>query len=107
MPVQLGLWQFMSHTGKNYGLERNFWHEDRRDVVKSTDAALRYLDTLQEMFDGDWLLVMAAYNVGEHRVLLEIKKNLKRNKSTNFSALKLPYQTRHHVPKIDRNQEHH
>ena len=62
----LGAWQFISSTGKNYGLNQNWWYDGRRDVWASTDAALDYLGTMAEMFDGDWLLALAGYNSGEN-----------------------------------------
>jgi len=59
-----GLWQFIPGTGKMYGLKQDWWYDGRRDVVESTQAALNYLDYLQQRFDGDWLLAIAAYNSG-------------------------------------------
>ena len=58
-----GLWQFMVETAKNYGLEINSLVDDRRDPVKSSYAAARYLGDLYKIF-GDWNLVIAAYNCG-------------------------------------------
>ena len=56
-----GLWQFISSTGKNYGLEQTWWRDERRDVIASTKAALDYLEALHAEFN-DWQLVLAAYN---------------------------------------------
>lgn len=58
-----GLWQFMVETAKDYGLEINSLVDDRRDPVKSSYAAARYLGDLYKIF-GDWNLVIAAYNCG-------------------------------------------
>ncbi len=58
-----GLWQFMVETAKNYGLEINSLVDDRRDPVKSSYAAARYLGDLYKIFN-DWNLVIAAYNCG-------------------------------------------
>lgn len=58
-----GLWQFMVGTAKDYGLEINSLVDDRRDPVKSSYAAARYLGDLYKIF-GDWNLVIAAYNCG-------------------------------------------
>jgi membrane-bound lytic murein transglycosylase D len=63
-----GLWQFMPRTGRHYGLDQNWWLDERRDVIESTQAALTYLDYLHRYFDGDWFLAIAAYNGGEGTV---------------------------------------
>lgn len=70
-----GLWQFISGTGKDYGLEQNFWYDGRRDVAASTDAALDFLSDLNRRFDGDWNHAIAAYNSGGGRVSSAIRKN--------------------------------
>ena len=96
----LGAWQFISSTGKNYGLNQNWWYDGRRDVWASTDAALDYLGTMAEMFDGDWLLALAGYNSGENRVARQVKKNRAAGKPAEFWDLKLPRETRGYVPKL-------
>ena len=96
----LGAWQFIASTGKNYGLNQNWWYDGRRDVWASTDAALDYLGTMAEMFDGDWLLALAGYNSGENRVARQVKKNLAAGKPAEFWDLKLPRETRGYVPKL-------
>jgi membrane-bound lytic murein transglycosylase D len=95
-----GIWQFVSGTGKNFGLKQNWWYDGRRDVVASTDAAIRYLQRLHNMFDNDWLLALAAYNCGEGRVRRAILKNQKAGKPTDFWSLTLPKETRSYVPHI-------
>ena len=102
----LGPWQFIASTGKIYGLEKNWFIDERRDFIKSTYAAARYLKDLKKIFDKvnpedlngeNWYLALAAYNCGASRVLKEIK----RSNSTNFLDLnRLPGQTRNYVPKI-------
>ena len=95
-----GLWQFMPYTGKQYGLVQNWWYEGRRDIVASTEAALRHLYDLSVVFDNDWHLALAAYNAGIHGVKKAMKKNRKRNKPTDYSSLRLLRETRHFVPKL-------
>lgn len=95
-----GLWQFIPGTGKIYGLHQDWWHDGRRDILASTEAALNYLTYLNDMFDGNWLHALAAYNSGSGRVRGAIRKNLKRNKQIDFWSLDLPRETRAYVPKL-------
>lgn len=95
-----GLWQIVPQTGRNYGLKQNKWYDGRRDVAASTTAALDILERLNRMFDGDWLLTIAAYNSGEGRVLQAVKKNQAKGLSTNFWALPLPKETINYIPKM-------
>ncbi|MBA2815602.1 murein transglycosylase D [Candidatus Pantoea persica] len=95
-----GIWQIVATTGKNYGLEQNQWYDGRRDVVASTKVALDMMQRLNKMFDGDWLLTVAAYNSGEGRVLKAIKQNKARGKPTDFWHLSLPRETTVYVPKM-------
>lgn len=62
-----GLWQFIPSTGRMYGLEQDFWLDERRDPEMSTKAALQMLGQLNKRF-GDWYLAFAAYNTGPARV---------------------------------------
>ena len=94
-----GLWQFIPSTGKNYGLEQNWWRDERRDVIASTKAALNYLQVLHAEFN-DWQLVLAAYNWGENGLRRSIKRNKKRGKGTRYADLKMPRETRNYVPKL-------
>jgi membrane-bound lytic murein transglycosylase D len=94
-----GPWQFIASTGKRYGLTINWWVDERRDPVKSTRAAARYLRDLHEMFDS-WSLAMASYNAGENK----IKRAIRRTGSKDYwRLLKTRYirrETKNYVPKF-------
>ncbi|MCK5680001.1 lytic transglycosylase domain-containing protein, partial [bacterium] len=74
-----GPWQFISATGRRYGLKINSWVDERRDPVKATYAAVAYLGDLYEMF-GSWYLAAAAYNAGEGK----IQRAMRRHKTDDF-----------------------
>lgn len=95
-----GIWQFVPDTGKSFGLEQNGWYDGRRDIVASTDAAIRYLKQLHTMFNDDWLLALAAYNAGQGTLKRAIAKNQKQGKPIDFWSLPLPEQTRSYVPRL-------
>jgi membrane-bound lytic murein transglycosylase D len=111
-----GLWQFIEATGRRYGLEVNRAVDERRDPVKSTDAALRYLSDLHERF-GSWYLAAAAYNTGENRVgrVMREEKGREQGTDAEFYEIfhRLPEQTRDYVPvmiaaaRIDKDLEAH
>ena len=94
-----GIWQFIPSTGKKYGLQQNFWFDDRRDVLAATRAALDYLQFLHDSF-GDWELALAAYNFGEGGIQRAVAKNRAKHKSTSYAALKMPRETRNYLPKL-------
>ncbi|MEW5994797.1 MAG: LysM peptidoglycan-binding domain-containing protein, partial [Candidatus Zixiibacteriota bacterium] len=91
----VGLWQFISSTGRLYGLNRTWWVDERRDPVKSTHAACRFLKDLYNEF-GSWELAMAAYNGGPARV----RKTIERQKTIDFWKMRLKRQTMDYVPLI-------
>jgi len=95
-----GLWQFIPGTGRHFGLDQSWWHDDRRDVIASTNAALTYLDQLAKRFDGDPTLALAAYNSGGGTVNSAIRRNSRQGKPTDYWSLQLPKETRHYVPKL-------
>lgn len=89
----VGMWQFISGTGRVYGLDNNWWYDKRRDFEKSTRAAARHLKDLYDEF-GSWNLALAAYNAGAGRIRREIRKY----KTDDFWKLKPHKQTRNYVP---------
>ncbi|MFN7685250.1 MAG: transglycosylase SLT domain-containing protein [Oligoflexia bacterium] len=95
----VGPWQFISATGKRYGLMVNWWVDERRDTRKSTLAAVEYLRELFQMFNS-WELAAAAYNAGEAK----IARGIRRYGTKDFWALSrhrfLRQETRDYVPKI-------
>ena len=78
----------------------NWWQDQRRDVVASTDAGISYLLSMNKRFNGDWLLSLAAYNAGPLRVERAIQKNKKAGKATDYWSLSLPRETRRYVPRL-------
>ncbi|MDY6798224.1 MAG: LysM peptidoglycan-binding domain-containing protein [Pseudomonadota bacterium] len=95
-----GLWQFIPSTGKYFGLTQSWWHDDRRDILAGTDAALTYLERLSDRFDGDFTLALAAYNSGGGTVSSAMRRSRNASKPTDFWSLELPRETRHYVPKL-------
>jgi membrane-bound lytic murein transglycosylase D len=93
-----GPWQFIESTGKRYGLIIDWWRDERKDPVKSTEAAAGYLKDLYKMF-GSWKLALAAYNAGEGR----IQKALKRSGAEDYWALlgtkQIKPETKEYVPR--------
>lgn len=95
-----GIWQFIPSTGRIYGLKIDFWLDERRDLVKATGAAARYLSDLYSMF-GDWHLAWAAYNAGQSKILSAAKKA----GDGDFWQLRAGHrliarETAHYVPKL-------
>jgi len=91
-----GVWQFISSTGKMYGLNRSYYIDERLDFEKSTRAAARYLKDLYAEFD-DWYLAFAAYNYGSGRVHKAIRRHGTRD---YWKLYTLPKETRNYVPNI-------
>ncbi|MGC4028229.1 MAG: LysM peptidoglycan-binding domain-containing protein [Steroidobacteraceae bacterium] len=95
-----GLWQFIPATGSRFELKQDWWYDGRRDLVAATQAALDYLQYLHDMFDGDWLLAIGAYNCGEGNVSRAIRSNRAAGRKTDFFSLRLPAETRGYVPRL-------
>ena len=96
----LGLWQFISSTGYRFGLKRDRWVDERMDPLKSTQAAVKYLSELHNLF-GDWTTALAAYNCGEFRVQYVIRTQHV-DYLDNFWDLytRLPVETARFVPRF-------
>lgn len=96
-----GLWQFISETGRRYGLTINKRVDERNQPEKATDAALAYLSDLHERF-GSWYLAAAAYNTGENRVGRHMRNVTGKEKGTDADYYRishlLPRETRDYVP---------
>ncbi len=95
----VGIWQFIPGTGKVFGLDQNYWVDNRRDILQATRAALDYLQKLHGMFNS-WELAFAAYNCGEGCVGRAIAANQKAGLPTDFYSLNLPIETKNYVPKL-------
>lgn len=95
----VGYWQFILPTAKMYGLRYSWWIDERRDIIKSTWAASRYLSDLKKKF-GSWYLAAAGYNMGETR----LRRLIKRYKTRNFwilsSKKRFPQETKDYIPKL-------
>ena len=96
-----GLWQFVSETGRRYGLTVNKRVDERNHPEKATEAALSYLSDLHDRF-GSWYLAAAAYNTGENRVGRIMKQVTGSEKGTDADYYRishlLPKETQNYVP---------
>ena len=96
----VGLWQFIPSTGRYFNLRQTRFYDGRRDITASTTAAMDYLTRLHDMFNGDWLLALAAYNAGEGTVSRAIERNERLGLPTDYWNLPLPSETQAYVPKL-------
>ncbi len=90
-----GPWQFMAHTARRKGLRKERMIDERLDFERSTEAALKYLKRLKEIF-GTWALALAAYNCGDAR----LKKEIKEQKVTDYYRLNLALETERFIFRI-------
>ena len=96
-----GMWQIIPSTGRFLGLKQNWWYDGRRDIIESTHAAISYLDSLAQQFDGDWELALAAYNAGPGKIRSAVRYNKKKKRKTDFWHLtRIRKETRSYVPKM-------
>ncbi len=94
-----GMWQFIPSTGKFFKLRQSAFHDERRDVISSTRAALDYLQKLYDQFQ-DWSLALASYNWGENAVARAQERNRREGKPTDYLSLNMPNETRFYVPRL-------
>lgn len=95
----VGMWQFMPETAREAGLRVDSWVDERRDPVRSTQAALRHLKSLYDK-THDWALVAAAYNAGLGRIQRAQKEAGQEDYFMLASRKFLPQETIEYVPKI-------
>ncbi len=95
----VGYWQFIRNTGRRYGLKQNYYLDERRDFIHSTEAAARYLKALYNLF-GSWYLAIASYNVGENRIKNLVMKHSTRDFWLLARIRRLPWETRNYIPKF-------
>lgn len=95
----VGYWQFIGPTANRYGLTTSWWLDERRDFLKSTTAASKYLEDLYRIFKN-WYLTAAAYNMGETR----LKRLIEKHGTQDFWVLSkmegFPQETREYIPKL-------
>jgi len=96
----VGMWQFMSATGKDFDLKQNLFRDDRRNVLASTRAALDYLVQLGKRYGGDWQLALAAYNWGLGNVDRGVKRLDAAGKERSYANLRMPAETADYLPKL-------
>jgi membrane-bound lytic murein transglycosylase D len=94
-----GMWQFIADTGKRYGLEQDWWVDERSNPEKATRAAAKYLKELHDMF-GDWNLALAGYNWGEGRVNRWVERTGAQDFWSLAEQASMPRETRNYVPMI-------
>ncbi|HSB51430.1 MAG TPA: transglycosylase SLT domain-containing protein [Dissulfurispiraceae bacterium] len=95
----VGPWQFIEATAKRYGLVVDWWRDERRDPVKSTEAAAEYLSDLYSMF-GSWHLALAAYNAGEGRIMRALKKTNADDYWSLLQTTQIRDETKEYVPRF-------
>ena len=96
----VGLWQFIPGTGARYGLNQNYYVDERSSFEKATRASARYLKWLANRYDGNWELAMAAYNSGEGRIDSAVARSGYADFWEIYQRGLIPQETRNYVPNI-------
>jgi len=91
----IGFWQFVRQTGIKYGLTINEYVDERRNLLASTQAAIRYFEELHQQF-GSWTLAVAAYNMGEEGLMAEILEQ----ETDVYYSLYLPIETQRFIFRV-------
>jgi soluble lytic murein transglycosylase-like protein len=100
-PGATGIWQIMPGTAYDLGLKSNHAYDGRRDIVASTNAALKYLSYLHQTLGHNWQLALAAYNCGPGRLQGAVGRTFRSNGQSGFWNLhQLPRETKAYVPKL-------
>jgi membrane-bound lytic murein transglycosylase D len=95
-----GPWQFIEGTGRLYGLDNDWWRDERRDPVKATRAAARHLKDLYNYFEGDWYLAVAAYNAGSGKIGRAVEMYGSRDFWQLSHGSYLKPETKNYLPKL-------
>ncbi|MBE0595942.1 MAG: LysM peptidoglycan-binding domain-containing protein [Desulfuromonadales bacterium] len=96
----VGPWQFIASTGKMYGMDSDWWRDERRDFEKATRAAARFLRDLHVRFDGDWYLAVASYNAGPGKLQRAIQMYETRDFWEISRHSYLAAETKNYLPKL-------
>ena len=94
-----GLWQILPGTARDLDVKSSWWYDGRHDALAATPAALRYLKSLHEELNGDWMLAVAAYNCGPNNVRKAIRRAGLDIETADYAAIErfLPRETRGHM----------
>ncbi len=96
----VGPWQFIESTGRRYGLNNDWWQDERRDPEKATRAAAHFLSDLYKSFDGDWYLAVPSYNAGPGKLRQAVKRYQTRDFWELSRGTYLQTETKNYLPKL-------
>lgn len=95
----VGPWQFIAGTATRYGMRVENQIDERRNIIKSTEAAAKYFQDLYNIF-GSWELALCAYNAGEYRIINAIRRGKTRSYKELVDKKLIPRETIYYVPKV-------